>query len=100
MAAFAPILKRAQKRTGGQERLEAQLPSPRSAAELAAVPDDRYLSHMSRRISQAWGVGKAVPSGLSGRSAPGRSAQRSGVKSRRLSRRIGKRDRIAMAPCP
>ena len=53
MAAFAPILKRAQKRTGGQERLEAQLPSPRSAAELAAVPDDRYLSQMSLRIFRA-----------------------------------------------
>ena len=53
MAAFAPILKRAEKRTGGPDRLEAQLPSPRSADELAATPDDRYLSQMSLRIFRA-----------------------------------------------
>jgi len=53
MAAFAPILKRAQKRTGGPDRLEAQLPSPHPAAELAAVADDRYLSQMSLRIFRA-----------------------------------------------
>ncbi|HSG96089.1 MAG TPA: DNA-3-methyladenine glycosylase I [Afifellaceae bacterium] len=53
MAAFAPILKRALKRTGGQDKLEAQLPSPRSADELAAVPDDRYLSQMCLRVFRA-----------------------------------------------
>lgn len=53
MGAFAPILKRALKRTGGRERLEAQLPSPATPEALAAVPDDRYLSQMSLRIFRA-----------------------------------------------
>jgi 3-methyladenine DNA glycosylase Tag len=53
MGAFAPILKRALKRTGGRERLEAQLPSAATPEALAAVPDDRYLSQMSLRIFRA-----------------------------------------------
>lgn len=53
MGAFAPILKRALKRTGGHERLEAQLPSPATPEALAAIPDDRYLSQMSLRIFRA-----------------------------------------------
>jgi 3-methyladenine DNA glycosylase Tag len=49
---FAPILERARTRVGAAA-LEARLPQPRSAAELKAVSDDRYLSQMSLRIFRA-----------------------------------------------
>src|SRR6266566_8404652 len=49
---FAPILEAARTRLGAAA-LEARLPKPRSAAELEAVPDDRYLSEMSLRIFRA-----------------------------------------------
>src|SRR6266513_6093639 len=50
--AFARILEAARTRLGAAA-LEARLPQPRSAAELKAVPDDRYLSQMSLRIFRA-----------------------------------------------
>jgi 3-methyladenine DNA glycosylase Tag len=53
VARFAPILARALKRTGGEAKLEAQLPKPKSARALAAVSDDRYLSEMSLRVFRA-----------------------------------------------
>lgn len=49
---FAPILDAARTRHGA-EALEARLPMPKSAAELATTPDERYLSDMSRRIFRA-----------------------------------------------
>jgi 3-methyladenine DNA glycosylase Tag len=49
---FAPILDAARTRLGAAA-LEVRLPQPRSAAELKAVPDDRYLSQMSLRIFRA-----------------------------------------------
>ena len=49
---FPPILEAARTRLGAAA-LEARLPQPRSAAELKAVPDDRYLSQMSLRIFRA-----------------------------------------------
>jgi 3-methyladenine DNA glycosylase Tag len=49
---FAPILDAARTRLGAAA-LEVRLPQPRSAAELKAVPDDRYLSRMSLRIFRA-----------------------------------------------
>jgi 3-methyladenine DNA glycosylase Tag len=52
MSAFAPILEAARTRLGAAT-LEARLPKPRSAAELKAVTDDRYLSQMSLRIFRA-----------------------------------------------
>ncbi len=50
--AFRPIHEAALVRHG-EAALEARLPRPRTAEELAAVPDDRYLSTMSRRSFQA-----------------------------------------------
>src|SRR5437762_12179764 len=50
--AFARIMGAARTRLGAAA-LEARLPQPRSAAELKAVPDDRYLSQMSLRIFRA-----------------------------------------------
>lgn len=53
MGSFAPILKRALKRTGGEEKLEAQLPTPKTARQLKAISDDRYLSQMCLRVFRA-----------------------------------------------
>ncbi len=53
MARFTPILERARKRAGGAEALEAELPHPKSDAELRALGDDRYLSLMSLRAFRA-----------------------------------------------
>ena len=49
---FGPILEAARARHG-TAALEALLPQPRSAAELEALGDDRYLSQMSLRIFRA-----------------------------------------------
>ncbi len=49
---FALILEAARTRLGAAA-LEARLPQPRTAAELKATPDDRYLSQMSLRIFRA-----------------------------------------------
>src|ERR1041385_1442224 len=49
---FALILEAARTRHGAAG-LEARLPQPKTTAELAATPDDRYLSDMSRRVFRA-----------------------------------------------
>jgi len=49
---FASILDAARTRHGAAA-VEARLPQPRSGAELAATPDDRYLSQMSLRVFRA-----------------------------------------------
>ena len=49
---FAAILDAARTRLGAAA-LEARLPQPKTATELAGTPDDRYLSEMSRRIFRA-----------------------------------------------
>ena len=49
---FTPILEVARARLGAAA-LEARLTQPRSAAELKAVADDRYLSQMELRIFRA-----------------------------------------------
>jgi 3-methyladenine DNA glycosylase Tag len=49
---FGPILEAARTRVGAAA-LEARLPRPRSAAELKALTDDRYLSQMSLRVFRA-----------------------------------------------
>src|ERR1700733_14786879 len=49
---FNTILDAARARHGAAA-LDARLPQPKSAAELAAAPNDRYLSQMSLRIFRA-----------------------------------------------
>ena len=51
-SSFGPIHEAARTRLGAGA-LEARLAKPRSAAELRAVPDDRYLSQMELRIFRA-----------------------------------------------
>lgn len=53
MSEFAAIEAAALARLGGPDALAARLAVPKSAAELAAMPDDRYLSAMSLRIFRA-----------------------------------------------
>ena len=50
---FEAIEERARARLGGAQALVDRLPVPKSASDLRAVPDDRYLSEMSRRIFRA-----------------------------------------------
>jgi 3-methyladenine DNA glycosylase Tag len=51
-APFATILDTARTRHGAAA-IDARLPQPRSASELSATPDDRYLSQMSLRVFRA-----------------------------------------------
>src|SRR6266571_4944707 len=51
-AAFVTILDAARTRHGAAA-LEARLPQPKAAEQLAATPDDRYLSQMSLRVFRA-----------------------------------------------
>ncbi len=53
MTAFATILAAAEARAGGARALEDRLPVPKSAEELRAMGDDRYLSLMSLRVFRA-----------------------------------------------
>src|SRR6266481_6207944 len=53
MTPFRTILAEAERRNGGAAGLAAVLPMAKSPAELAAIPDDRYLSAMSLRIFRA-----------------------------------------------
>ena len=50
---FEAIEERARERVGGMQALVARLPQPKSADELRAIGDDRYLSLMSLRIFRA-----------------------------------------------
>lgn len=59
LRAFDDILARAAARKGGVAAVEAQLPTLKTPAQLAAIPDDRWLSMMSKCVFQAgfsWSV--------------------------------------------
>ena len=53
MRSFDEIFEIAADRKGGAEALEAQLTKPKSANELAAISDDRWLAQFSKSIFQA-----------------------------------------------
>jgi 3-methyladenine DNA glycosylase Tag len=62
VASFQSVLDRAVANKGGMSALEALLPRPLPAGELAAIPDDRWLSMMTKRIFQSgfvWSVVEA-----------------------------------------
>jgi 3-methyladenine DNA glycosylase Tag len=50
---FEAIEERARERVGGAQALAARLPQAKSADELRATPDDRYLSQLSLRVFRA-----------------------------------------------
>ena len=59
MRSFDEIYDIAAKRKGGAEALEALIDKPKSAAELAAIPEDRWLAEISKyvfRTGLAWQV--------------------------------------------
>jgi len=53
MKSFVALYGQAAKRKGGAKALEALLPTPLSKAKLAKIPDDRWLSMMSKCVFQA-----------------------------------------------
>ncbi|MDG2284749.1 MAG: DNA-3-methyladenine glycosylase I, partial [Alphaproteobacteria bacterium] len=64
---FQPILEMAIAKKGGVAALEAILPKPASPAKLATIPDDRWLSQMTKRVFQAgfvWSVVEAKWAGF------------------------------------
>ncbi len=59
MRSFADIFEISAERQGGRTALETKLDKPRSAVELAAIPEDRWLAEMSKYIfgtGLAWTV--------------------------------------------
>ena len=80
MRPFAEIRDIAIARKGSLEAVLANLPSPKTAAELAAIPDDRWLAQMARGIFQtgiSWTVVTAKWPGIEAAFhgfAPGRVA--------------------------
>ncbi len=64
---FADIWQTAVDKKGGEQALQTLLPVPKSIADLQAIPDDRWLSDMTRRVFQAgfsWKVVEAKWSGF------------------------------------
>lgn len=58
-ASFAELYDRAAARKGGPKALESLLQVPKSRDALAAIPDDRWLAEMTKRVFQAgfnWSV--------------------------------------------
>jgi len=53
MKSFSTLYDRAAARKGGVAALEAMIPRPKSAATLARVPDDRWLSGMAKAVFRA-----------------------------------------------
>lgn len=60
MEPFSRIEKRAAKRKGGLEALEALLPRPKARRALTRIPDDRWLSAASKYVFSAGFVWKVV----------------------------------------
>lgn len=59
LRSFDAILARAAARKGGVAAVEVQLPTLKTPAQLAAIPDDRWLSMMSKCVFQtgfSWSV--------------------------------------------
>lgn len=79
-ASFADLYARAAARKGGDAALEELLTAPKTAADLAAIPDDRWLADMTRRIFQSGFNWKVIDSKWDGFEAafwgfdPGRCA--------------------------
>lgn len=60
MESFDDIYARAVVRRGGEQELEALLPEPKSARQLAMTGDDRYLAMMTRCVFRSGFVWKVV----------------------------------------
>lgn len=60
MRYFTELYERAARRHGGAEAMESRITEPRSAADIAAIGDDRWLSQMSMNVFQAGFVWRVV----------------------------------------
>lgn len=60
MRSFAELYERAAARKGGPKPLEALIPKPKTKAALRRVPDDRWLSEMTKSVFQAGFVWRVV----------------------------------------
>lgn len=57
---FAVFYDRAAKTKGGEDALQQLWPTVLSAAELAKIPDDRWLSHMTKCVFRAGFVWRVI----------------------------------------
>jgi len=62
LIAFSSLYAMAAERKGGADAFEATLSAPKSADELAAIPDDRWLSALSKAVFRAGFNWKVVES--------------------------------------
>ncbi len=53
MKEFSKLYELAARRKGGDKALESLIPTPKAAAELARIPDDRWLSAMAKAVFRA-----------------------------------------------
>lgn len=60
MESFDSIFQRAAQRKGGIDAVESLLPVAASAADLSAIPDDRYLAEMTRCVFRSGFVWKII----------------------------------------
>ncbi|TQV88368.1 DNA-3-methyladenine glycosylase I [Aliikangiella coralliicola] len=60
MEKFSVIHKRAAKRKGGEEELQALMPDVKTPKQLSALPDREYLSAMAKKIFQSGFVWRVV----------------------------------------
>ena len=69
MKRFAKLYDLAASRKGGEKALESMITKPKSAAALASVPDDRWLSGMAKAVFRAGFNWKVVENKWSGTEA-------------------------------
>lgn len=60
MTKFETLWERAMQRKGGKEQLDALMPTVATADELLAIPDDRWLSMMTRCVFRAGFVWRVI----------------------------------------
>ena len=60
MHRFAELYERAAARKGGAKALESLISKPKSKAALRRIPDDRWLSQMTKNVFQAGFVWRVV----------------------------------------
>lgn len=60
MESFDAIYQRACERKGGAKNLEAMLPSSLTKAQVAKIPDDRFLAEMTKKVFQSGFVWRVI----------------------------------------
>ena len=60
LESFQSIYRRACERKGGERVLEAMLQAPLSKAQIEAIPDDRFLAAMTKKVFQSGFVWRVI----------------------------------------